>query len=531
MDNNNPVKKAHVVHGYTKKQIEELKKCKADPFYFIENYCKVIAPSGQEILFKLYPYQKEMIESAQDNQFTVSLFARQMGKTEAAVSYMLWFAMFNKNRNVLMAAHKFEHIGEIMKRIKQVYEGLPYWLKAGVLNDGYNARSIKFENGSTISGTATTPSAGRGRSIHLLYIDEFAFVPPNIAKEFWASIKPTLSTTGGKCMITSTPSQDDDEFAQIWFGAIDTHDDYGNKTGVGRNGFKAVFADWTRHPNRDEAWADAEERAIGNERFRREFNCEFISFDETLLNPVWIADNLNKMGEEPLKSVGQVRWYREVQPNKTYIVALDPSVGYGGDFAAIQVLQMPEMIQVAEWKHNKTPANGQVRVLLAILKYIESEMTSNSQQRGDPEIYWSVENNSIGETILHVINETGEEQFPGVFQTETRKKGAARTFRRGYNTSNKKKVEACSRMKILLEEGKMHIKSHALIGELKFFVAKGLGFAAKTGKTDDLVMALLLCIRIIEDIMEWDDALREKVAQNIGEDFEEVIEPMPTLLL
>ena len=528
----NPVKKANVVHMFTKAQQVELKKCKKDVMYFIENYCRVIAPDGKEILFKLYDYQKELIRSADENQYTVALFARQMGKTEAAVSYMLWFAMFNKNRNVLMVAHKFEHIGEIMKRIKQVYEGLPYWMKAGVLNDGYNARSIKFENGSSISGTATTASAGRGRSIHLLYIDEFAFVPPNIAKEFWASIKPTLSTTNGKCIITSTPSQDDDEYAQIWHGAQDTLDEYGNERAdkLGRNGFKSIFADWSRHPNRDQAWADKEEAAIGDERFRREFGCEFISFDETLLSPIFIADTLNKQGVDPMFKVGQVRWYAKPVPNKTYVVGLDPSMGVGRDSSTIVVYQLPEMTQLCEWQHNKTRAKGQVKVLRDILIHLRDELMAMSAQQGEPEIYWTVENNSIGETILHVIEETGEESFPGTFSTEP-KRAAGRQFRKGYNTTNKKKVEACSRMKGLLEEGKMTVYSKALIGELKYFVAKGNGFEAKSGKHDDLVSATLLCIRLLQDLLEWDDELRQKVSDNIGDEFEEYIEPMPTMML
>ena len=52
-------------------------------------------------------------------------------------------------------------------------------------------------------------------SLSLIYLDEFAFVKPRIASEFWTSISPTLST-GGKCIITSTPNSDEDQFSQIW---------------------------------------------------------------------------------------------------------------------------------------------------------------------------------------------------------------------------------------------------------------------------------------------------------------------------
>ena len=102
--------------------------------------------------------------------------------------------------------------------------------------------------------------------------DEFSFVAPGIAKAFWTSLSPTLST-GGKLIMTSTPNGDEDQFAEIWFGANRTIDDNGNETEIGVNGFKAYMATWERHPDRDEAWAAAERASIGEERFAREHEC------------------------------------------------------------------------------------------------------------------------------------------------------------------------------------------------------------------------------------------------------------------
>ena len=55
-----------------------------------------------------------------------------------------------------------------------------------------------------------------------MYLDEFAYVRPNIADKFWTSLYPTLAT-GGKCIITSTPNTDEDKFATIWFNAEMSH--------------------------------------------------------------------------------------------------------------------------------------------------------------------------------------------------------------------------------------------------------------------------------------------------------------------
>ena len=121
--------------------------------------------------------------------------------------------MFNPDSTILIAAHKYSGAQEIMQRIRFAYETLPNFIRAGVT--AYNKGSLEFDNGSRIVAQATTENTGRGLSLTLVYLDEFAFVPPRIASEFWTSLSPTLST-GGKCMITSTPNQDNDQFAQIW---------------------------------------------------------------------------------------------------------------------------------------------------------------------------------------------------------------------------------------------------------------------------------------------------------------------------
>ena len=123
----------------------------------------------------------------------------------------------------------------------------------------------------------------------MLYCDEFAFVRPTIAREFWTSISPTLAT-GGKAIITSTPNSDEDQFALIWKGANKCEDAHGNETELGVNGFKAYRSYWKEHPERDEKWAEEERAKLGDERFRREMDCEFIINDETLISPATLVD-------------------------------------------------------------------------------------------------------------------------------------------------------------------------------------------------------------------------------------------------
>ena len=111
---------------------------------------------------------------------------RQTGKSTSAAGYLLWYAMFVPDSTILIAAHKYTGAQEIMQRIRYAYENCPDHIKAGCTT--YNKGSLDFENGSRIVSATTTENTGRGMSISLLYLDEFAFVRPSIATEFWTAI-------------------------------------------------------------------------------------------------------------------------------------------------------------------------------------------------------------------------------------------------------------------------------------------------------------------------------------------------------
>ena len=514
------VKPANTKTTYSPHQVREIQKCMSDPLYFMEKYMWIQHPVKGKIPFIAYEYQKRLVEAYWKNTSVVALLPRQTGKTTTAAGYLLWYAMFNDDVTILIAANKFRAATEIMDRIKFAYEELPDWLRAGAAT--YNVQDIKFDNGSRIKSTTTTPDSGRGMSISLLYLDEFAFVKPRIAEEFWTAMSPTLST-GGKCIITSTPNSDEDKFAEIWFGANKTIDDHGDTIpdGVGVNGFKAITAHYSEVPGRDDAWATRERAKIGADKFDREYDCKFLTADETLINAVTL---LKLQGVEPLYKTNEIRWYDKIKPNNTYVLALDPSAGVGKDFAAIEVFSLPDMVQVAEWSHNRTSIPNQVKILQNITNFISSEMKKFPEQRSEPDIYYTLENNSWGEAALQSITEIGEERFSGIMMHEPKVKGVS-SRRRGLNTNVRTKAQACSKMKSLLENDKLKIYSKMLVRQLKFFVSKGDSFAAKQGEYDDCVMSSLLCVRIMQMVTNWDEGFSKLLRDDFDDDIHE--DPMP----
>ena len=511
------VKTPHKRTQFTDEQLEEFIKC-ADPVtgphYFMDNFFYIQHPTRGKMLYHPFDYQARLIDTYHNNRFSISMMPRQTGKSTSAAGYILWYAMFVPDSTILIAAHKYTGSQEIMQRIRFAYELCPDHIRAGVTS--YNKGSIDFENGSRIVSATTTENTGRGMSISLLYADEFAFVRPTIAKEFWTSISPTLAT-GGKCIITSTPNSDEDQFALLWKGANKCEDEYGNPTELGINGFRAYRSYWEEHPDRDEAWGISMKQQLGEDRFRREICCEFIINDETLIAPTKLID---LQGTEPVFRTGQVRWYKEPEPGKIYVVALDPSLGTGGDPSAIQIFEANTTAQIGEWRHNRTTIPEQVRILADIVKYLHGFVKDPNM------IYYSIENNTIGEAALISIAEYGEENIPGYFLSDTGT-GSGRRYRKGFNTTAKAKLTACNKLKILVEAGKMRIRSAPLVSELKTFVAHGTSYAAKPGETDDLVMGTILAVRMMTHLQNYHTEMHTYLRDH-GESF---AEPMPFIVL
>ena len=108
------------------------------------------------------------------------------------------------------------------------------------------------------------------------------------------------------------------------------------------------------------------------------------------------------------------------------------------------------------------------------------------------------------------------------------RKGHVRKFRKGFNTTHGTKITACSRLKTMVENDKMSIKSKPLISELKGYVATGSSFQAKSGMTDDLVSATLLALRMMAVLKDWDPRVYNTFTQ--AEDMEDYEAPMPIFI-
>jgi hypothetical protein len=573
------IKPAGYKQDYTPHQLMELVRCSKDMHYFIENYVNIVGIKGPG-KFKTFDFQKRLLDNYNSSKRVICMLPRQTGKTTSSTAYLFWKACFQPKINIVIAANKGDMAKEIMEKIKEMYFECPWFMKPGLAVN--NVHEIKFDNGTRIIAENTTKSTGRGKSIHILYLDEFAYVEPNIQKEMWTSVSPALAAVGGQMIITSTPNTDEDKFASIWFKAEDAansfawKDDLLDEMGIdpralaskkgnyetlfeneqAKNdyqlemsrlgyaesehkddggveaGFRRFFVHWKEHPDRND---DFKRKTLAEgttmDEWYREFECRFVSGDETLIDAGKLL-SLNAYAKKPVYvDRHKTIWYERIQSNTIYGVILDPAEGVGGDNACIQVFSLPDMIQVAEWAANEVDMVEQAKQLVRILKFIDDEQQALPDHIGESLIYYSVECNGVGQGVLNILIYEGEENIPGYLVDSDGNKS------RGIRTTNPSKRDYAIRLKAYIERNVFIPRSRGLITELKNFVKRGKGYEAKPGQKDDRVMACVLMCHLLEELKYYeediDDAIQFSI-MNVTEeeyydedDYEEA--PMPIL--
>lgn len=555
---------------YTLEQAKELARCKRDPIYFIEKYVKLKHPKHGAMPFILYEFQKRLIQTYMGNRKCIAMLSRQCGKTQTAAAFLLWWAIFKKNQTILIVSKDQGGADEIMERLWYAYEELPWFIKPGVKKNDVKTKA--FDNGSKVLTKATTPNAGRGLSVSLLYLDEFAFVRPSFANAFWTSISPTLST-GGNCIITSTPNTDEDKFAKIWFNAMPspisdlwedklakryaiTHDDEEPYETIFENdaakealeakslrliddedeeddeGFVSFHAHWTSVPAvistsgkviefRGEKFKRAQIKGgLSNEDWMREFECCFIGGDSTLISGPKLASFRSTVRDPRFVDKWGCRWYEQVLPNTPYAVVMDPSGDGIGDDAAIQVWEIPTLRQVAEWNDAEADQDEQARMLRRVLRKLVAMQEADPDHNGTMDIYYSVERNAVGIGIIRAIEYMGEENFPGWMvdasevSLSTRGESNAPpgiSKYRGLVTSNGTKRRYAQDLKQYIERNLFVVRSKFLSSQLKNFVKTGPSWKAKEGTKDDLVMSCVLMCHMIDELRSQEPDLDDYV--------------------
>ena len=264
------LKKAFTKQRFTKKQVQEVVKCMSDPKYFIETYLKIVTLDKGLVPFTMYDFQRKMVDIFHNNRFSINKLPRQSGKSSVICSYLLHYCVFNDNVNVAILANKSSTARDLLGRLQLAYEHLPKWMQQGILN--WNKGSLELENGSRIVAASTSSSAVRGSTFNIIFLDEFAYVPHNIAEEFFSSVYPTISSgETSKVIIVSTP-HGMNMFYKLWMDAVNKKNDY-----------IPMEVHLSEVPGRDESWKEQTIRNTSESQFQTEFECQFLGSVDTLI--------------------------------------------------------------------------------------------------------------------------------------------------------------------------------------------------------------------------------------------------------
>jgi hypothetical protein len=455
---------------WTEESLAEYMKCKESPEYFIENFVQIIHVDRGLVPFDMYDYQKDMIHKFTDNRFVICKMPRQTGKSTTIIAFLLHYILFNESVNVAVLANKGAVARELLSRLQLAYEHLPKWLQQGAVV--WNKGNIEVENGSKVIAAATSSSAVRGSSFNIIFLDEFAHVPQNIAEQFFTSVYPTISAGEfTKVLIVSTPLGLN-MFYKMWIEAEE-----------GRNDYVPIEVHWSEMPGRDAKWKEETIRNTSEVQFTQEFECEFVGSTYTLISPSKLRSMVFK---DPIHSNNNLDVYEEPIKNHTYALVVDTAQGKGVDYSAITIFDVSKMPykQVAKFRDNTISPLLYPNVIYNVgnkynQAYVLIEVNDIGSQVADT-LHYDLEYENI--MIVTMRGRAGQ-QIGG---------GFAKNVQLGIRTSKQIKRIGCAALKDLIEQDQLIIPDFDTIRELTTFALRNNTYQAEDGSHDDLAMTLVI---------------------------------------
>lgn len=474
------VKKPADERMMTKEEAAEWIRCAEDINYWAENYVWVTAPEGLT-LFKPRTYQDRIIRLIQKERYSIIQSGRQTGKTETLAVLIVHSTIFRPDYRVGVSSYTQPNTDDFRDRIGAIYENLPAWMKPAVRL--YNSKKIHFVHNSVIMFQVTSAKTFRGKSLHMIVLDELAHVEPKVADDFFTALLPSMTGAGTaaktKLVIISTPAGTSGKFAEYWYGAL-----------AGENGFGYTKVEYEEIPNRGEEFERQMLTKMSRNKFNQEFRCMMISDKGTLINSQFLEKVKTR---DPFDQFRDMRIYVESLENRKLMMAADVAEGIGQDNHAFQVFDVDTLEQVAEYHNNVANQTAYVKDIIRCIEYMFN--------KGAAEIYYGVENNGVGNGVLRLL----ESSENGALQRAYMISNDGGIKKNGLVTSSKTKAEGCAMFKDLMEMERLTIHSAKLKNELQFFVKQGNTFKAERGMKDDMVMACIIMMNLLKELSNYED--------------------------
>ena len=501
-DGDPELKMSNLLYEYTQDEILEMERCAKDVVYF-SKYCRVMTDDGL-FYVKLRDYQESVLREYQANRFNIFLAPRQVGKSITSAIVLVWYLLFNHDKNAMILANVGSTAEELMDKIKAIVRGLPWFLKPGMVVN--NVMSMKFDNGCRAIAKTTTKTSAIGFTIHFLYMDEFAHIHPNFIESFFRSTYPTVSSSKvSRIIITSTPNGMN-KFYEIYKGAVE-----------GENSFNPIRVDWWQVPGRDEEWKKQEIANLGSqELFNQEYGNQFLSSSTLLLG----SNELKKIKANEVEyewrdidvledtglSYENFRWHPKFQltgeslTRNRFVLSVDLAGGGKGDFTVLNVFKvvpLPKkvidtmddyqdesdffgLLQVGVYRDNEIEVEDFKKILEAmVVKFFNPE-----------NVRVLLEINFKGELLIDKL--TMNDDFPLETFVHTKHTESARMRKPGIKYNEKNKMKYCEILRSQMRLNRVIINESAwTIPELFSFGLNSRGTYSSQSGHDDVAMTIV----------------------------------------
>lgn len=497
--------------------------CKLSPEFFFEHYYRIIVVGGRPQLFKLRPYQREVLQAIRTHDFTIGLKARQIGWTTLAVANALHDVLFYEFHPWLFISRNEDAAQKMLAKAKAAYYRLPKWMRDALPKLLVETQSVmEFANGSRIESVPATGSTGRGDSVYGALMDECAFM--EYAEEIWGAVQPLVY---GPAMLFSTANGMGNFFHEIWL-------DSQNKDSI----WQPLFYPWNVVPTRDEAWYDSTKRAFRGR--------EWLFYQEYPSSP-----------EEAFAKSGRVAFQYELiqncfQPIEPYrrlewvVGGTEPRLLADGELADIEVFQWrpPEVVRDELGRPIYKP-NYVVGVDVAEglehgdFSYVTVFDANTGEQMLscrsaipvsylDDLIAWCgyeymtalvvVEHNNAG--VLPIDRLHRDHWYPRMYRMDKFAQYAVgRDVRYGWRTTPATKPKMVNDFIYALAEGDVILHDPDFILEAQTFIADGKGgYGATAGNHDDTIMGTLIGWQGVLDSPKYPILWRDETIQPVTHD-------------
>ena len=464
--------------------------------------------------------------------------------------YCLWIILFNTDKMALILSKSGPAGRDLLAKIKDMYMCLPYFLKVGVYK--WNQSEISFDNNSSISTEAFSPTAGLGKTINFLILDEFAWCPPNDVELFYNNIIPTITADSSANVCIMSTQNGFNLFYKLWKASIEKKNIYGP--------FKV---DWDQVPEwnkvtkkwekRTEAWHKKMVGILGSEEaFQYQYGTQFSASDKCLVS----RECLSKLRDTSVLWDNRTEDFMKEFPNiylshseclfwdpqfdfkllrtGRFLITVDLAEGSGQDSTVFNIFYIPEkdkFIHVGRWSSNE----------------IELEFASFEfwllvgQLFNDDRTLWSLEWNTYGALFYTLLSNYNENDYNidynwrfnivpdgiDMYNFVLYKKGPLdeQIANMGPNVNSKyipgvrmtsgNKSVACSLLKINFEKGNITTTDMLAINELEGFEDKnGNGSYKASYGHDDIIMTFVQ-IPLVLQTPRYKDFIEEIAISNI----------------